>query len=224
MRRLIALALLLLTACLAASPSRAEDTLAAVKQKGTLVVGVKNDYRPWGFIDPSGQVVGLEIDLAREVADKIGVKFYTFKSGKYKDILNPTREPTEDEKALVQGMVMEVYEKFVGIVAQERDMKVDDLKNGLADGRILSGKQAMEAGFVDGLGYFDDAIDKAEELASIKRARVVRYMEPFSLRNLFRFMGSNSSNNKAKIQIELTPNQLKLQTGRMYFLPAYMFN
>ncbi|MGA3402233.1 MAG: transporter substrate-binding domain-containing protein [Acetobacteraceae bacterium] len=74
MRRLIALALLLLTACLAASPSRAEDTLAAVKQKGTLVVGVKNDYRPWGFIDPSGQVVGLEIDLAREVADKIGVK------------------------------------------------------------------------------------------------------------------------------------------------------
>jgi polar amino acid transport system substrate-binding protein len=74
MQRLIALLLLLFACCLAATPSRADDTLAAVKQKGTLVVGVKNDYRPWGFIDPSGQIVGLEIDLAREVANNIGVK------------------------------------------------------------------------------------------------------------------------------------------------------
>jgi protease IV len=153
------------------------------------------------------------------LADKVGIKFYTFKSGRYKDILNPTREPTEDEKAMVQGLIMEVYDKFVGIVAEERKLKVEDLKNGLADGRILSGKQALDAGFVDGLGYFDDAVDKAMELASIKKARVIRYMAPFSLRNLFRYMGKNDT----KIQVELTPNQFKLQAGRMYFLPAYMF-
>ena len=74
MKRPFILALLVLAACLGATQSHAEDTLATVKQKGTLVVGVKNDYRPWGFIDPSGQIVGLEIDLAREVADRIGVK------------------------------------------------------------------------------------------------------------------------------------------------------
>lgn len=74
MKRMLPLLLLLAAACLAIVPARADDTLAAVKQKGTLVVGVKNDYRPWGFIDPSGQIVGLEIDLAREVADRIGVK------------------------------------------------------------------------------------------------------------------------------------------------------
>jgi len=100
-------------------------------------------------------------------------------------------------------------------------MKVDDLKNGLADGRILSGKQALDAGFVDGLGYFDDAIDKAEELASIKKARVIRYVQPFSLHNLLRYMGSND---RTKIQIQLTPNEFKLQAGRMYFLPSYMFH
>ena len=58
----------------AALPALAEDTLAKVKSAGVLVVGVKNDYRPWGFLDPSGKIVGFEIDLAREVADAIGVK------------------------------------------------------------------------------------------------------------------------------------------------------
>ena len=56
---------------------------------------------------------------------------------------------------------------------------------------ISSGKQALEAGFVDGVGYFDDAIDKAEELAKIKKAKVIRYTEPFSIRNLFRLWGKN---------------------------------
>jgi protease-4 len=195
------------------------DTMGA---SGAYYVAVGADYIVANELSITGSIgVIMESFTFSGLADKVGIKFYTFKSGKYKDIMNPTREPTEDEKALVQGMVMEVYEKFVGIVAQERDMKVDDLKNGLADGRILSGKQALDAGFVDGLGYFDDAIDKAEELASIKKARVIRYVQPFNLRNLLRFMGSND---KAKIQIQLTPDVLKLQAGHMYFLPSYMFH
>jgi len=68
MKRFLVLALLLLTAVV---PARAEDSLAAIKQKGVLTVGVKNDYRPWGFLDPSGKIVGLEIDLATEVASLI---------------------------------------------------------------------------------------------------------------------------------------------------------
>ena len=195
------------------------DTMGA---SGAYYVAVGADYIVANELSITGSIgVIMESFTFSGLADKVGIKFYTFKSGKYKDILNPTREPTEDEKALVQGMVMEVYDKFVGIVAQERDMKVDDLKNGLADGRILSGKQAMDAGFVDGLGYFDDAIDKAEELASIRKARVIRYVQPFNLRNLLRFVGKNDN---AKIQIQLTPDVLKLQAGHMYFLPSYMFH
>jgi protease-4 len=99
-------------------------------------------------------------------------------------------------------------------------MKVDELKNGLADGRILSGKQALAAGFVDGVGYFEDAIDQAEDLAKIKTAKVIRYAEPFSIRNLLKLWGKND---RAKIQIQLTPNQFKVQSGKLYFLPSYMF-
>ena len=50
------------------------DTMAKIKEKGVIVVGVKNDSRPWGFVDPSGQIVGLEIDMAKEVAQRLGVK------------------------------------------------------------------------------------------------------------------------------------------------------
>jgi len=57
-----------------ATPARAEDTLDKIKQQGTIVVGVKNDYKPWGFVDPSGKIVGMEIDLAEDVAKGLGVK------------------------------------------------------------------------------------------------------------------------------------------------------
>jgi hypothetical protein len=46
-------------------------------------------------------------------------------------------------------------------------------------------------------------------------------VQPFSLHNLLRYMGSND---RTKIQIQLTPNEFKLQAGRMYFLPSYMFH
>jgi protease-4 len=153
--------------------------------------------------------------------DKVGVKSHTFKSGRYKDLLNPTREPTAEEQELVQSLIMEVYDKFVGIVARERRLKVADLKNGMADGRILSGNQALKAGLVDSLGDFDDAIDKAMALANIENARVITYRPIFSLRHLFRLLGRNET---PKIQVELTPgNPLKMEAGKLYFLPAYMF-
>jgi polar amino acid transport system substrate-binding protein len=77
MKRLAILASGLALACtatLAALPALAQDSLAKIKEKGVLSVGVKNDYKPWGFLEPSGKIVGLEIDLAQAIADKIGVK------------------------------------------------------------------------------------------------------------------------------------------------------
>ena len=49
------------------------DTLASIKQKGKLVVGVNADYKPFGYTDPSGKIVGFEIDLAEAIAKKLGV-------------------------------------------------------------------------------------------------------------------------------------------------------
>jgi len=50
------------------------DVLDDIKKRGTLIVGVKADYKPFGFRDPSGGIIGLEPDLAGDVAKKLGVK------------------------------------------------------------------------------------------------------------------------------------------------------
>jgi len=58
---------------LGAAVARA-DVLADIKQKGTLTVGTKADYRPFGYLDPSGKIVGFEPDLAADIAKRLGVK------------------------------------------------------------------------------------------------------------------------------------------------------
>ena len=71
MKKLIIGSIALLLA--GAAPASA-DVMEQVKQRGTLVVGVKADYKPFGFRDPSGTVVGIEPDLAADVAKRLGVK------------------------------------------------------------------------------------------------------------------------------------------------------
>ena len=62
-----------LAATLAAAPAQAES-IDDIKARGTLIVGVKADYKPYGFRDPSGAIIGIEPELAQDVADKLGVK------------------------------------------------------------------------------------------------------------------------------------------------------
>ena len=67
------IASLLVVSALGLSAATA-DVLDTVKERGTLIVGVKADYKPYGFLDTSGAVIGIEPDLAKDVADKLGVE------------------------------------------------------------------------------------------------------------------------------------------------------
>lgn len=120
---------------------------------------------------------------ATDLATKIGVKDLTFKSGEYKDILNPLREPTEPEKAIVQAMVMESYGFFVDAVAEGRGMDRNRVLQ-LADGRFYTATQAKENGLIDELGSLDDAINAAAEQAGINDPNVLVFKStpgnPFS--------------------------------------------
>jgi len=154
-----------------------------------------------------------------QLFNKIGLASVVFKSGKFKDMLNGARPITPEERELVQTFIMKTYDKFLGIVAKERNLPADNLRNTVADGRILSGKDALDHKLIDGLGEIEDAFSKAKELGSAPGATIVKYGPPFSLGRFFRAFGETGN---TKISLEL-PKQLlpQLESGRTYFLPSY---
>jgi len=153
-----------------------------------------------------------------QLFNKVGLASVIFKSGKFKDMLNGARPITPEERELVQNFIMKTYDKFLGIVAKERNLSADLLRNTIADGRILSGKEAFENKLIDGLGELDDAFTKAKQLGNAPEAKIVKYGPPFSLSRFLRIFGGTDS----KIELQL-PKQFipQLESGRAYFLPSY---
>jgi protease-4 len=102
-----------------------------------------------------------------ELFKKIGFRMETLKSGAYKDVGNPSRPMTPEERAYLQEMIDNVHHQFVRDVARARHISEDKIRE-VADGRIFTGEQAKEMGLVDELGNFKDAIDGAARLAAIE--------------------------------------------------------
>jgi protease IV len=152
-----------------------------------------------------------------QLFNKVGLASVVFKSGKFKDMLNGARPITPEERDLIQNLIMKTYDKFLGVVARERKLPPDLLRNTIADGRILSGKDAYDNKLIDGVGQLDDAFAKAKELGNAPGAKIVKYGPPFSLSRFLRAFGQTS-----KLELEL-PKQLvpQLESGRAYFLPSY---
>jgi protease-4 len=153
-----------------------------------------------------------------QLFNKVGLASVIFKSGKFKDMLNGARPITPEERELVQSFIMKTYDKFLGIVATERNLPANLLRNTIADGRILSGKEAFDSKLIDGLGQFEDAFTKAKQLGNAPEAKFVKYGPPFSLSRFFRLFGQADSKLELQLPKQFVP---QLETGRAYFLPSY---
>jgi protease-4 len=172
----------------------------------------------------------------RGLMDKVGLLPQTFKSGKYKDMLSGSREPDKippEETAMVQKLIDETYAKFRSVVQAGRDLAWDKNKTGkdkgrklasdwqdYADGRVLSGKEALERGFVDELGDFEDAVNRTKAIAGISAANLVEYHQRYDLSDLFHMFGKSDSK---VVKLDLGVEGPKLQAGQPYFLcPTFM--
>jgi protease-4 len=164
----------------------------------------------------------------RGLLDKVGVLPQVYKSGRFKDMLRGSKKPDEiepEERQMIQAMIDETYAKFVSVVQQGRDRAQKENKGDgkslapnwkeFADGRVLTGKQAYDLGFVDELGNFDTAVRRARKLSRIPDANLVRYQEPFGLSSLFNMFGSSES---GRVKIDLGIDLPRLEAGRLYFL------
>jgi protease-4 len=154
--------------------------------------------------------------------NKLGLATNTFASGKFKDSLSGSRPMRDDEKAYVQNLVTQMYDKFVGIVAEARGISVEELKAHIADGRVYTGGEAKKLKLVDQLGYVEDAYALARSLAGSSDAMVVKYQRRSGIGELFGAFGE-SKNQRQTVHLDLSGGLLsRLQPGQLYMLPPTM--
>lgn len=98
---------------------------------------------------------------------KIGIDVEVVKTGEYKDIGSISRHLSDEEHRIVLGLLEDVHSQFIEVIAEERGIDIDTVQ-ALADGRLFTGRQALDLGLVDRLGGLGDAIQIAARLAGIK--------------------------------------------------------
>jgi protease-4 len=140
-----------------------------------IAAAARKIYANPGTITGSIGVI-LQFTNFEELFNKIGFRMETVKSGVYKDVGNPGRKMTPEERAYLQQMIDNVHQQFVRDVARGRHMPEEKVRE-VADGRIFTGEQARDLGLVDELGSLKDAINAAARLAGIEGEPRVVYPE-----------------------------------------------
>jgi protease IV len=164
----------------------------------------------------------------RGLLDKLGVLPVVIKSGKYKDMLRGDKSPEEilpEETQMLEALIQQTYVRFKDVVATGRQEAQNKNKTEgralaknwteYADGRVLSGKEAYEHGFVDELGTFDTAVRRAEKIAGLKRATLIRFEQPLDFGNILRWFVKTET---PAIKVDLGLEQPKVKPGRLYYL------
>jgi len=108
----------------------------------------------------------MEFPNAEELLRKVGLGWEIVKSGEHKDLGNPTRPLSDEDRVILQALVDDVYRQFLEVVTENRPLAAEEVER-LADGRVFSGRQAAELGLVDRLGTLDDAIAVAGRMAGL---------------------------------------------------------
>lgn len=128
-------------------------------------------------------VIAISVS-ASGLMEKIGIANQTIKSGPLKDIGSPLKPMTEEERRVLQSVIDGMYERFLDrVMAGRPDMFGREELRKIADGRVYTASQAKDLKLVDSIGYLDDAIDWAKQVAGVKEARVVTYASPRAYKN-----------------------------------------
>jgi protease-4 len=138
--------------------------------------------------------IGVLMQLAEieGLLKKVGVNLEVIKAGRHKDVGNFARAMTPEERAILQGLLDDMYDQFVTAVAEGRRLDRATVL-ALADGRIYTGRRAKELGLVDSLGGLEDAVRTAGRLAGIAgKPQLVRPRRPF-LTDVADWLGNRTS-------------------------------
>jgi protease-4 len=127
----------------------------------------------WVFASP-GTITGsigviTQLPDLRGIAEFLRFRMRTFTSGPLKDAGNPFREMTPEDEALFRSLIDDIYDQFITLTAERRNLSLEQVKI-VADGRVMTGRAAKEAGLVDELGGLHEAARKAMVMAKMRNA------------------------------------------------------
>jgi protease-4 len=131
-----------------------------------IAVGADTIFANAGTVTGSIGVITQLIGVHR-LLEMTQLEVTTFTTGAYKDAGSPLKPMTEQDKAYFNALIGDIYEQFVKDVAEGRKMKVEEVRR-VADGRVFTGRQALELKLVDKLGSFEDAVEFVAKEAKIE--------------------------------------------------------
>jgi protease-4 len=145
-------------------------SIGTVAASGGFWVAMAGDriFASPGSITGSIGVISQMAGLSRLVG-ALGVDFRTYRTGEHKDFGNAFREPTAADERLMMDLMTDLYEQFVAVVAERRQLPIEAVRP-YADGRVFSGQRAKALGFIDELGGLHEAAFRAAELAEARDA------------------------------------------------------
>lgn len=145
--------------------------------------------------------IGVIMEFVRfeDLLNKIGIKFEVLKSGEFKDIGSPHRELTARDKELISALIGDIQKQFVEAVSSGRNLSLEKTRE-IADGRIFSGAQAKELGLIDVLGNFQDAVELAKNMSTIRGDVTLVYPKKSKLDLWDLFLGSAADSIAKRIQ------------------------
>ena len=149
-------------------------SLGSVAASGGYYIACAADY----VLANPGTLTGsisavMALNNIEELTKKVGVKPNIIKSGKFKDLGSPLRAMTPEEHILLQGVVNDVHEQFVQAITRGRGLPLSEI-NRIADGRIMTGQQALKLNLIDEVGGLEKTIDLlAKKIGIVGKPKVI---------------------------------------------------
>lgn len=146
-------------------------SMGSTAASGGLMVSMAGEHIFANASTVTGSIgVRMDIPQVQKLMETIGIGKETLTTAPYKDAGSPLRPLTEKERAYLDAVLKDMHNQFVGIVAEGRKMTQEQAA-ALADGRIFTGREAMERGLVDEIGGMREAIDWLSEKTGVDRSR-----------------------------------------------------
>lgn len=144
------------------------SSVRSVGSSGAYYVASSSDT----IVANPGSIVGsigvlVQFMEFKDLMGKVGVDYQVVKSGEFKDLGSPFREMNPEEREIIRGLIMDSYDQFLNHILENRASMERDRLEELADGRVMTGKQALGDNLIDSVGSRREALESLRDAAGV---------------------------------------------------------